>query len=86
MYTALYMSATRTQIYLTSDQRARLDALTEREGRSLAALIREAVDQYLDRSPPEPTAALRATFGIAPDFEAPPRGEWFDRERRLRGG
>jgi hypothetical protein len=86
MYTALYMasSSTRTQIYLTREQRERLDAIIEREGRPLAALIREAVDEYLDRFAPDPGEALEATFGIAPAFAVPPRSEWAERERRLR--
>ena len=72
----LYMASTRTQIYLTEDQRGRLDELAEREGRSLAALIRAAVDEYLIRSAPDPSKALDATFGSAPIFEIPPRSEW----------
>ena len=41
----LYMAATRTQIYLTPKQRERLDAIRGRDGRSLAAVVRDAVDQ-----------------------------------------
>jgi hypothetical protein len=85
MYTALYMASTRTQIYLTQEQRERLDALARRDGRSLAELIREAVDDYLEQAAPDPTRALRNTFGIAPDFEVPSRDEWEERERRLWG-
>lgn len=70
------MSATRTQIYLTEDQRARLDALARRENKTLAQLIREAVDRYLEVDRPDPEAVLRRTFGIAPDFEVPDRSEW----------
>ena len=83
MYTALYMSTTRTQIYLTQEQRERLDALVRRDERSLAELIREAVDDYLQQEAPDPAGALRNTFGIAPDFEVPSRDEWDERERRL---
>lgn len=85
MYTALYMAATRTQIYLTEEQRERLDALARRDERSLAELIREAVDDYLEQAAPDPARALRNTFGIAPDFEVPSRGEWDARERRIWG-
>ena len=70
------MAATRTQIYLTEDQRDRLDELVRREGRSLAALIRVAVDEFLARSAPDPEQALDLTFGSAPEFEVPPRNEW----------
>ena len=85
LYTALYMAATRTQIYLTQEQRERLDALARRDERSLAELIREAVDDYLQQTAPDPARALRNTFGIAPDFEVPSRDEWDERERRLWG-
>jgi len=72
------MGATRTQIYLTKEQRAKLDAVAKREKRSLAGLIREAVDRYLET---EPSAAdrdriLAETFGALPDLEVPPRSEW----------
>jgi len=70
------MSATRTQIYLTKEQRAKLDALGKREEKTLAALIREAVDRYLEEERPDPEEILRRTFGIAPDFEVPDRSEW----------
>ncbi len=76
LYTALYMASTRTQIYLTKEQRAKLDARARREDRSLAELIREAVDRFLDEEPPDRDEILKRTFGISPDFEVPPRGEW----------
>lgn len=76
LYTALYMASTRTQVYLTVDQRKRLDAIARKEDRSLAELIREAIDAYLSGTPPEPRVALDATFGSAPDFLVPPRDEW----------
>ncbi len=80
------MAATRTQIYLTNEQRRRLDALVRREGRPLAALIRDAVEDYLTRAAPDPGQALEETFGIAPEFEVPPRQEWAERERKARNG
>ncbi|MCY4109993.1 MAG: ribbon-helix-helix domain-containing protein [Chloroflexi bacterium] len=76
LYIALYMASTRTQIYLTEDQRDRLDELAEREGKSLAALIRAAVDEFPIRSAADPGKALDATFGSAPNFEVPSRSEW----------
>jgi metal-responsive CopG/Arc/MetJ family transcriptional regulator len=75
LYTALYMASTRTQIYLTKEQRAKLDALGKREHKTLAELIREAVDRYLEESPKR-DEVLKRTFGIAPDFEVPDRSEW----------
>jgi predicted DNA-binding protein len=76
LYTALYMAATRTQIYLTSDQRTRLDALRRREGKPLAELVREAIDDYLAHAIPDAREALDATFGSLPDLAVPSRDEW----------
>jgi predicted transcriptional regulator len=36
------------EIELTSDQKARLDRLVARDGRSTVDIIREAIDRYLD--------------------------------------
>ena len=74
------MAATRTQIYLTRQQRARLDEIRRREGLTLAELVREAVDQYLEKSAPSVADALRETAGALPDLDVPPREEW-DRPR-----
>jgi hypothetical protein len=77
LYTPLYMAgSTRTQIYLTAQQRARLDALGRREDKALAELVREAVDLYLARSAPDAAEALAATFGALPKIEAPSRDAW----------
>ena len=76
LYTARDMAATRTQIYLTKRQRAKLDALARREDKSLAELIREAVDLYLERGPVDLQKALNETFGACPDLEVPDRFEW----------
>lgn len=76
LYTVLYMASTRTQVYLTVEQRRRLDELARKEHRSLAELVREAIDAYLAGAPPVPRVALDATFGIAPDIEVPSRDEW----------
>jgi hypothetical protein len=70
------MSATRTQIYLTQEQRKKLDARARREDTTLAQLIREAVDRYLENEVGEPDAVLTATFGILPELEVPSRVEW----------
>lgn len=49
----------------------------------MAEVVREAVDAYLgDSSNAEDwEAVLDETFGIAPDFEVPPRSEWDHRPR-----
>ena len=76
LYTALYMASTRTQIYLTEDQRRRLDAKGRRTGAPLARMIREAVDVYLADDRPDADAALDETFGTLPELELPTRDEW----------
>lgn len=68
--------ATRTQIYLTKEQRERLDEVARREEASLAEVIRRAVDQYLDRPSNDLEAALAATAGALPDLQVPSRDEW----------
>lgn len=75
MYTVLYMSE-RTQIYLTSRQRRKLDEIAASEGKSLAQVIRDAVEVYVARAIPDASSALQATFGAAPDITTPDRGEW----------
>ena len=67
--------STRTQIYLTDDQRRRIDELASAQGVTMAEIIRRAVDGYLDKQP-DPSAALSATYGSVPDLEVPSRDEW----------
>ena len=68
LYTVLYMPSTRTQIYLTDDQRRRLDVRGRRTGAPMARMIREAVDAYLAEDRPDVQAALDDTFGTLPDL------------------
>ncbi len=70
------MAATRPQIYLTRTQRAKLNELARREDKSLAELIREAVDLYLERGPVDLQKALDETFGACSDLEVADRSEW----------
>jgi len=70
------MSATRTQVYLTEDQRRLIDTLAEAEGVTMAEIIRRALDSYLEDETPDPELALAATFGAAPDATVPSRDEW----------
>lgn len=71
------MSATRTQVYFTEDQRRRLDDLARREGKTLAQVVREAVDAYTAREePPSLERMLEETFASMPDLEVPARAEW----------
>jgi hypothetical protein len=76
MYTVLYMSSTRTQVYLTSEQRERIEALRAREGKTLAEVVREALDAYLSDKPGDPREVLETTFGSLPGLEVPSRDEW----------
>jgi len=70
------MAARRTQIYLTGEQRKRLDERRRRERRSLAELVREALDAYLADRSTDPASALNETFGKLPKLEVPSRDEW----------
>ena len=60
----------RTQIYLTEEERRALKTLATRLDRSQSALIREAIDRYLDRY----------QEGNRLDLLRQGRGLWADRE------
>jgi hypothetical protein len=68
----VYM-ATRTQIYLTDEQRARLSERAQHEGVPMSKLIRDAVDALLADDDD-----LETSFGSAPGLaeRVPPRSEW----------
>ena len=69
------MSVTRTQIYLTEEQRQRIDRVAASEGSAMAEVIRRALDEYLGDEG-DAAAALSSTFGAAPDASAPSRKDW----------
>jgi predicted DNA-binding protein len=69
------MSATRTQIYLTDEQRRRIDQFAQAEGLPMAEVVRRALDAYLDHDP-DPRSALSQTFGAQPDADTPSRDGW----------
>ncbi len=69
------MPATRTQVYLTEEQRRRIDEVARAEGVTLAEVVRRALDAYLSTEQ-EASANLAATFGADPAASAPSRDEW----------
>ncbi len=70
------MSATRTQVYLTEQQRQMIDGIAEAEGVTMAEVVRRALDVYLADQATDPGRALAQTFGAAPDADTPSRDEW----------
>ena len=70
------MSAVRTQVYLTEEQRTRIDAVVAETGGTLAEVVRAALDKYLETQVPDAAAALAATFGVDPEVAVAPRSAW----------
>jgi hypothetical protein len=80
----------RTQISLTTEERRALDAVAARTGRSISALIRDAVETVYgaQRSSDEDLAAMRQAFGSWKDRDLD-GAAWVDQLRsgsRLRDG
>ena len=65
----------RTQINLTARQRRRLDEIAADRKVAMAAVIRDAVDAYID-SPGHADAVRGKSFGSLPDLMIPTRHEW----------
>jgi hypothetical protein len=59
--------STRSQIYLSDEQRRRIDELVAAEGVTMAEIIRLALDGYLDDQA-EAEPVLAATFGCGSGF------------------
>ena len=57
------MHSERTQVLLTPSQRERLQRIATREGRSLGAVIRDAIDAYTLPRARAPREALLSLFG-----------------------
>lgn len=60
------MSSQRTQIYLTENQRSALKKITEGRQKTLAAVVREALDVYMGNGSPPGQEAPPATTGVTP--------------------
>lgn len=82
----------RTQIYLDQGQKAELDRLSAERRVSVSGLIRQAIEQFLGRSPISFERALEKSFGIWRDREdigkssayvRNVRREWEKRETRV---
>ena len=63
----------RTQIYLSDEQRARIDRVAARRRITMAEVVRRAVDTYVDQDD-----ELETTFGAARGIRGavPARDEW----------
>lgn len=72
----------RTQISLTREERSALDAAAARTGRSISALIRDAVRTAYgsERSSADDLAAMRQAFGSWTDRDTD-GATWVDRVR-----
>jgi Ribbon-helix-helix protein, copG family len=73
----------RTQISLTAEERRALDAEAARTGRSISALIRDAVDTVYgdERSAEVDIAAMRRAYGSWADRDDGDGAAWVDRLR-----
>ena len=69
------MSATRTQIYLTAEQRRLIDQVRGSTGLPMAEIVRRALDAYL-HDDIDPAAVLDSTFGAVPGAAVLSRDEW----------
>lgn len=62
-------------MYLTAEQRQRLDVLTKATGLTLAQVIRRALDEYLATQHADVDAALAETYGADTEAMTPSRDD-----------
>ena len=58
------MYSERTQVLLSPEQLARLKRIAAREGRSVGAVIRDAVDQFVETQPDSRKRALESLVSM----------------------
>lgn len=68
--------STRTQVYLTQEQRTMIDRLAADREVTLAEIVRRALDRYLAEESVDSVGALQATFGADPLAAMPDRDQW----------
>jgi len=82
----------RTQIYLDNGQKTALDRLSAEREATVSDLIRQAVDQFLEKVAPDFEEALDRSFGIwrhrhrlgePSQYVRKIRSEWKKREKRI---
>jgi hypothetical protein len=69
------MPMARTQIYLPEDLRARVDERALAEGKTMAEVVRAALERYVTL-PVDLDQALDSTFGSVPRVVVPSRDDW----------
>lgn len=65
----------RTQIYLPDELRARVDERALAEGKTMAEVVRDALEHYVT-APVDIGQALDSTFGAVSRVVVPSRDEW----------
>ncbi len=70
------MSMTRTQVYLPAELRRRVDERADVEGKSMAEVVREALERHLAERDADSQVVLDETYGSVVDAWVPPRDEW----------
>lgn len=74
----------RTQIYLTKDEQNAIRQIGTRTGRSQSALIREAIDRYINENQPAVTQGKRmAAFALWAERDDLPSLEQLRAEERV---